>query len=101
MAHIPDELPAGVEAYGRSPDFTPDTMPPQLRSAHSTKAGTWGLLHVLEGAVDYQLESPNEGERTVAAGGTVVIEPEIRHHVAFREPGRFFVEFYRAKAPAG
>ena len=51
MLTIPKELPAGFEAYGRSTDFTPDNLPARLQAAHSTKAGTWGLLHVLEGKI--------------------------------------------------
>lgn len=96
MSNIPKELPPGLEAYGRSPDFTPDTLPPKLRSAHSTKAGTWGLLHVLEGKIRFQLEAPYEGECLASRGDKIVIESEVPHHVEFIEPGRFFVEFYRA-----
>ena len=51
MSTIPTQLPAGFVAYGRSPDFNSENLPAKLRTAHSTKAGTWGLLHVLEGAV--------------------------------------------------
>jgi hemoglobin len=95
MSDIPAALPAGVTAYSRTPDFTPENIPDKIRAAHSTKAGTWGLLHVLEGRLVYQLEPPRQGERRLAAGDTVVIEPTVLHRVAFIEPGRFFVEFYR------
>ena len=99
---IPKELPSGLEAYGRSSDFTPDTMPARLKAAHATKAGTWGLLQVLEGKIRFQLEAPFEGEQFAAAGDTVVIESEVPHHVEFVERGRFFVEFYRpAKTAVG
>lgn len=89
------EIPAGFEAYGRSPDFTPETLPVRLQAAHSTKAGTWALLHVVEGAILYQLEPPYQGERLARAGETVVIEAQIPHHVSFIEPGRIYIEFYR------
>lgn len=95
MSNIPTALPAVVTAYSRTPDFTPENLPDKLRVAHSTKPGTWGLLHVLEGQLLYRLEPPRLGERRLAAGDTVVIEPTIRHHVDFTEPGRFFIEFYR------
>ena len=99
---IPNELPSGFEAYGRSPDFTPDNMPSRLKSAHATKAGTWGLLRVLEGKILFQLEAPFEGEQLAAAGDNIVIESEVPHHVEFVEPGRFFVEFYRrVETPGG
>jgi tellurite resistance-related uncharacterized protein len=100
MSQIPTALPAEFEAYGRSPEFTPGTLPTKLQAAHSTKAGTWGLLHVLEGKIRYQLEAPYEGEQVAAAGETVVIESQVPHRVAFVEPGRFFVEFYRKAGAA-
>jgi hemoglobin len=100
MATIPNELPPGLEVYGRSPEFSSANLPAKLQSAHSTKAGTWGLLRVIEGKLRYVLEAPQRDERTVTAGGTVVIEPEALHHVEFIEPGRFFIEFCRVPVPA-
>lgn len=100
MSSIPTELPAGLEAYARSPEFTSDNLPAKLQASHATKAGTWGLLHVLEGKILYRLEAPRSGEKLAAAGETVVIESEVPHRVEFLEPGRMFVEFYRAAAPA-
>jgi hemoglobin len=96
MSSIPEMLPAGFLAYGRSAEFTPENLPEKLKAAHSTKAGTWGLLRVLEGKILYRLEPPHAGERIAAAGENIVIESEVRHRVAFIEPGRFYVEFYRA-----
>jgi hemoglobin len=89
------EMPAGFEAYGRSPDFTPETLPVRLQATHSTKAGTWALLHVVEGAILYQLEPPYQGERLARAGEAVVIEAQVPHHISFVEPGRIYIEFYR------
>jgi tellurite resistance-related uncharacterized protein len=95
MTDIPAKLPDNAEAYGRSPEFSSDNPPDKLRSAHSTKAGTWGLLHMLEGKLRFELEPPKQGVREVEADDTLVIEPETLHHVEFLEPGRFYVEFYR------
>ncbi len=95
MTDILTHMPAGFVAYGRSPDFLSDKLPAKLQSAHSTKAGTWGLLHLLEGKLRYCLEAPHDGERILNAGDTVVIEPEVPHRVEFLAPGRMFVEFYR------
>ncbi|MDQ0333501.1 hemoglobin [Mesorhizobium sp. YL-MeA3-2017] len=92
---IPLQMPAGFEAYARSPDFTPETLPARLQAAHATKAGTWGLLHVLEGEVLFQLEPPYSGERRARAGETIVIEAEVPHHVALSQAGRIYIEFYR------
>lgn len=98
MTDIPAKLPHNAEAYGRSPDFTFDNLPDKLRSAHSTKAGTWGLLHVLEGKIRFELEPPKTGTREAVPSETIVIEPEVLHHVELLEPGRFFIEFYRCSS---
>lgn len=100
MSHVPATLPAGVVAYRRSPDFTPENLPSRLQEAHATKAGTWGLLHVIEGRIRYRLEPPYEGSQLASAGENIVIESGVMHRVAFVEPGRFFIEFYRAAEPA-
>ena len=43
-------LPAEVQAYRRTPEFTEATVPPALLKAHTTKDGTWALIHVLRAA---------------------------------------------------
>lgn len=96
MSSIPKTLPPGFVAYSRSPDFTPATLPARLQASHFTKAGVWALLHVLEGKVLYRLEPPHSGEQLVSAGECVVIESGVLHRASFVEPGRLYVEFYRA-----
>ncbi|MBU6456079.1 MAG: DUF1971 domain-containing protein [Bradyrhizobium sp.] len=96
---IPPGLPADVVAYGRTPDFTPQTLPAAFKSAHTTKSGVWGLIRVLEGRLSYHLELPHEGSKLVSAGETAPIPPNIPHRVAFVEGGRFFVEFFKKRNP--
>lgn len=96
MSDIPASLPEGLESYARSPDFTPESLPAKLQSAHSVKPGTWGLIHVLEGRLRYELEPPRRGAVIAGAGETIVIEQDTPHHVSFVEPGRMFIEFFRA-----
>ncbi|MCB5185267.1 DUF1971 domain-containing protein [Methylobacillus gramineus] len=101
MNHIPRQIPAGLESYKRTPEFTPDNLPSALRSSHSTKPGVWGLLQVLEGQVTYHLAPPHTASAQANAGDSIVILPEIEHWVEFSIPGRFYVEFYRPIPDAG
>jgi tellurite resistance-related uncharacterized protein len=96
---LPPELPADVVSYSRTPDFTPETLPKAFKSAHTTKSGVWGLIHVLDGRLSYHLEPPHEGSKLVSAGETALIPPNIPHRVAFVEGGRFFVEFFKKPNP--
>lgn len=97
MPAIPVQLPGGLQSYSRSPDFTPETLPAKLRAFHATKAGVWGLIHVIEGTLRYRLEAPRIGEVLAKAGQAVVVEPAVSHRVEFVEPGRFYLEFFRVK----
>jgi tellurite resistance-related uncharacterized protein len=91
-------LPPGLHAYRRTPDFTEATIPKALLKAHTTKDGTWGLIHVLEGRLAYRVIDPARPPRQTvlsAQQGPGVIEPMILHEVEPLGPVRFFVEFHR------
>lgn len=90
-------LPPGLEAYSRSPEFDAETLPAALRRGHSTKAGVWALIHVIEGRLIYRTYDPPT--RTVLEPGTPgVIGPQQLHEVEpAQTPLRMYVEFYAAK----
>lgn len=88
------ELPADVKQVRATPEFSAETVPDGLLSAHRVAQDVWGLLCVREGTVTFVVEDTGDS-RALAAGDTQVIEPGVTHHV---EPGtraRFVVEFYR------
>lgn len=96
MPSLPHTLPDGLERYSQSPVFTPQNLPKALTAAHTTRAGTWGLLRVETGVLRFTLDTEPFTEAVLTAGQCVVIEPEVPHHVTFELPGRFQIEFYRA-----
>jgi tellurite resistance-related uncharacterized protein len=79
--------------YKRTPEFTQDSLPDAIRKEHSTKAGTWGLLVVNEGAARLVFHEPRR-EVTVTPGDPATIPPEAVHHVEVDGPVRLHVEFY-------
>lgn len=95
---LASQLPPGLVRYGESPVFTPDNLPEKLKNAHTTKAGTWGLLRVDTGIVQFSLDVAPFSQAVVTAGNTIVIEPEVPHHVEFHLPGRFQIEFWRRES---
>lgn len=99
LPSLPDSLPEGVRPYRDSPVFTPENLPAGLRAAHTTKAGTWGLLKVHAGVLRFTLDDPPHAEVVLTAGQQVLIEPQVRHHVAFELPGSFQITFCRAEGP--
>jgi tellurite resistance-related uncharacterized protein len=90
-------LPRDLEAYSRSPEFNQDTLPAALRKQHSTKAGTWALIHVLEGRLIYRIYEPPE-ETVLEPGTPGIVRPQRLHEVEPAiAPMRMYVEFYRTK----
>jgi len=80
--------------YKVTPVFDEVTLPEGIRSAHSTKAGVWGLLRVLEGQARLVFHEPCR-EVTVTPEHPGQIAPEAVHHVELDGPVRLHVEFYR------
>jgi len=88
------------EPYKRTPDFDQDSLPEAIRNDHSTKAGTWGLLVVSEGAARLVFHEPRR-EVAVTPGSPGKIPPQAVHHVELDGPARLHVEFYREEPGAG
>ena len=90
------ELLADLECYKRTPEFSVENVPKALLSTHTTKAGVWGLIRVLNGSLRYHIDAEPFGSLDVLAGGATLIEPEIPHHVEPLESSTMFViEFCR------
>jgi len=87
-------LPAGVEKYKETKEFTQDTVPRGLLAEHRTASGVWGHLVVLAGTLDFVRSA--QSAVTVSPGAPMVIRPEEPHHICCDRPVRFKVEFYRA-----
>ena len=91
-------LPPGLRSYKRTPTFTEATVPPGLLRDHSTKEGTWGLIHVREGKLLYIVTDARRStsERVLSpVDKPGVVEPTILHRVEPQGPVRFDVEFFR------
>lgn len=87
-------IPENCRPYKKTPVFTEETVPAGILKDHATKAGTWGLLSILEGSLEYVV--PAKNHRQVLTPDTrAVIEPEVLHHVKPLGSVRFFVEFWR------
>jgi hemoglobin len=81
------------EPYRRTPVFTNETLPSGLRAAHSTKAGVWGVIRVLEGRVRYKVEAQEEST-LLSPGVPGFVLPQEPHHVEPIGEVRMQVEFY-------
>lgn len=87
------QLPPGVAVARDTPVWTPETMPPALRSAHSTSA--WAELIVLQGEVRFA-EVAGGYEAVATPPVPVVIVPHRVHAITPSPDARFHVRFYRS-----
>jgi tellurite resistance-related uncharacterized protein len=98
MSESPRSLPPTVAPYKRTAEFTEATVPAGLLKAHNTKAGVWGLIHVLEGELLYRVTDPRRAavEQVLTPSGPPgVVEPQILHEVRPKGTVRFYVEFHQ------
>lgn len=89
-------LPQNIEAYSKTKVFTHETVPAGLQSNHSTKAGTWGVLHIVSGELQYHItEEGSEAQFELNKEFNGIIKPEQIHHIVVSGPVEFYVEFCR------
>ena len=82
-----------AEPYKSTPVFDETSLPAGLRRDHSTKAGVWGVIRVLEGELLFE----RAGEtRTLTPSSPALILPEEKHRVEPLGPMRMRVDFYHA-----
>ena len=79
--------------YKSTPVFDEVTIPAGLRREHRTKAGTWGVIRVLDGQLRYQVLEPNS-EAILEPRRPGLILPEQPHLVEPLGAIRMQVEFY-------
>ncbi|MGK4004000.1 DUF3565 domain-containing protein [Sorangium sp. So ce1036] len=89
------EVPDGLVAYKRTPEFDEGTIPDGLRKNHATRAGVWGVIHVLSGRLRYRIDGLDGRELLLDPETRGIVLPEVLHHVDPEGPVRFFVEFHR------
>jgi tellurite resistance-related uncharacterized protein len=89
--------PDVAEPYRSTPVFDQDTLPAALRSRHSTKAGVWGVIRVLEGELRLTNLDP-EHSVLLVPGSPGLVLPEQPHFVTPLGPMRMQVDFYE-RAP--
>jgi tellurite resistance-related uncharacterized protein len=85
--------PTPASPYRSTPVFDEVTLPAGLRREHRTKAGSWGVIRVLEGRLRYQVLEPNS-EVILEPGRPGLILPEQPHLVEPLGPIQMQVEFY-------
>jgi len=85
--------PTRTKPYRATAVFDEVTLPAGLGREHRTKAGSWGIIRVLEGRLRYQVLDPSS-EVILEPGRPGLILPEQPHRVEALGPIRMQIEFY-------
>jgi tellurite resistance-related uncharacterized protein len=105
--HAMKDLPNGVVKYSQVPktggafSAADNNIPKGLLKNHSTKDGTWGVIRVLQGKLQYQINGNDDIENTdeiieLDVDTVGIIEPTVFHQVApLTDDVEFVVEFHR------
>lgn len=84
---------SAAKPYRSTPVFDQDTLPAALRARHTTKAGVWGMIRVLEGELRLTILEP-PSEVVITPDNPAVILPQQPHLVTPLGPMRMQVDFY-------
>ena len=87
-----------VQPYKSTPVFDEATLPDGLRREHSTKAGVWGVIRVLEGRLKLTWLDTGEA-RILAPSRPGLVAPQQPHLVEPIGPMKMRVDFYDREPP--
>jgi tellurite resistance-related uncharacterized protein len=106
--HFMPQIPPEAVQYAQLPapgkSFTASTIPKGLLKQHSTKQGTWGVIRVSQGQLEYQIHRDASDKGLSEAIHTFVldssqlgiIEPTVLHQVRpLTDNVEFTVEFHK------
>ncbi len=90
-----ERLPQDVREYRRTAEFDEASVPKGLLRSHTTKAGVWGEIRVLEGHLHYRVLGPEPEALRLGPGDVGIVAPQVPHEVEPDGPVRFYVAFLR------
>ena len=89
-------LPAGAVNYRSIGPFNRDTIPAGLLKRHNLKEGTWGVVTVLSGEIDYAWDDGEGGCTRLDAGQAIEVPPLVPHHLELLGDVTLAIGFWRA-----
>lgn len=91
------EMPAGLTRSRTAGPFDAETLPPALLRSHLVPDRTWGRLRVLEGVVEFTMETEPSVDRRMTTGDEQAIPPGVRHSLTVEPPILLAVDFLVAE----
>jgi tellurite resistance-related uncharacterized protein len=88
-------LPPGSEPYRTIGPFDARSLPQGLRKQHQLKDGAWGLLALSAGSLRFVWDDAAGGTDELTAPASLVVPPQVLHHVEGDGPFELTITFYR------
>ena len=87
------ELPGGLHLVRTSPQWENRTVPAGLLHTHRLGEGTWGLIRVRQGTLQFVMQSNPVLDIRLGPHSVQAIPPGVPHHVKPLGPVRFSIDF--------
>jgi tellurite resistance-related uncharacterized protein len=91
----PATLPDEVVCYRRVGPFDKNSLPAGLLREHRLKPGVWGVVTMVSGTIGFTWDDPDGGSIEVVAPDSLVIPPDVPHHVDATGPFVLEIGFFR------
>lgn len=88
-------LPEGAERYRSIGPFDAETLPRGLRAMHHLKSGTWAVVELAKGSLRFAWDDGLGGTEDLLAPASIVVPPQVIHHVEGGGPFELKIAFYR------
>lgn len=93
-------VPADAECYRTLGPWTQDAIPAGLQGQHQLKAGSWAVIKILSGTIDFAWDDARaEPAMTLETGMELAVPPLLLHHLIVTGPVEIKLSFYRETQP--
>lgn len=89
-------LPADAAPYRTLGPWTADEIPAGLTGQHQLKAGSWAIIKILSGQIDFVWDDNGDAPAiSLDAGMQLTVPPLIPHHLVLSGAVEIALTFYR------
>ena len=89
-------LPANTVCYRTLGPWTAQEIPAGLKGQHQLKAGSWAVIKILSGNIDFAWDDESaKPAKKLEAGMELTVPPLVLHHLILDGPVELTLSFYR------
>lgn len=89
-------LPPNAESYRTLGPWTEAEIPAGLKGQHQLKAGSWAVIKILSGKIDFAWDDDRaESAITLETGMELTVPPLVLHHLVVTGHVEVALSFYR------